>query len=222
MELGDVWAKVANQGRLTPQEIDFLKREGRNTQLRNSLIAGNTSADGSLSVPLQFFPIFSERLETAKASITIPIPGGYRNIIIKGSGSVDTASGGNIWGQANNDAGASNYAWHLISGDGGTVGAIEDTSFHAFALGVFGTTGAGAGVSGSFRSEIIGYSGNVWKKNILSQIYTSEFNAQYVTGSTWASTAPIQSIKIFGTNNTLVEGTANLAAGCEFAVYLEK
>jgi hypothetical protein len=50
MELGDLWVKVANNLRLTSQEQEFLRLEGRNTQQRNTQVAGIVDADGSLSV----------------------------------------------------------------------------------------------------------------------------------------------------------------------------
>lgn len=177
--------------------------------------------DGKLNTQLIDFPvdvIHNEVLKKDEASLVIFPASIYEIIMIAGSGSITSANGGNIWAQFNGDTGASNYAWQLISGTGGTVGGAEDTSFHAVALGVFGTTGAGAGVNGSFRAEIIHPQG-VWKKNVLSHTYTAEFNDLYLLGSTWANTDPIKSIEIFGTDNTLAKGTTNLASGSLFTVY---
>lgn len=46
MELSDLWLKMAKNESLTPQELDFLRIQGKNTQQNNALTAGNTSADG--------------------------------------------------------------------------------------------------------------------------------------------------------------------------------
>ena len=46
MQLEDVWAKLAKQERLTPEELDFLKMQGRETQQRNAFVAGNTTHKG--------------------------------------------------------------------------------------------------------------------------------------------------------------------------------
>lgn len=47
MQLEDVFAKLANQARLTPEELDFLRIQARETQQRNSQVGGWTSADGN-------------------------------------------------------------------------------------------------------------------------------------------------------------------------------
>ena len=214
------------EGSITEPQIETLQREfnefGKREEKYKAWLRMQDNKIGTEFLDLPLFEAYTHKLEKVYSSIIIPIQGGYRNIIIKGSGSVDAATGGNIWAQVNGDAGAAQYAWHLIGADGATVWAAQDTSFHALALGVFGTISVGVGVNGSFHAEIIGYESVVWKKNCLSQIYTAEFNAQYKMGSTWNSTDAINSLEIFGTNDTLVKGTANLLEGCEFSVYLER
>jgi hypothetical protein len=221
----ELMSKLADGKKLDPferEQLRLIKRQMDENYVNVGLWTNHDRSVNTDYLNLPYFQVYSERLVEALASITIRVPSGGRNLIIKGSGSIDTANGGNIWAQVNGDTGASNYAWQLVTGDGSTVSATEDTTFHGLALGVFGTTGAGAGVNGSFRAELIGYGSTVWKKNCISTIYTAEFNAQHFVGSTWTNTDPIHTIEIFGTNNTLAKGTANLAAGCEFVVYLEK
>ena len=46
MELSDLWLKMAKNESLTPQELDFLRIQGKNTQQNNAQTAGNTGADG--------------------------------------------------------------------------------------------------------------------------------------------------------------------------------
>lgn len=211
--------KIGRNDPLNAQELSFLRDETRALEEIKSLVKGWVMPGTSKPI---FQPalvkIFSVVLAENTASIILPIPTDYKNLIIKGSGSVTVANGGNIWAQFNGDTG-NNYAWQLISGIGtGAAGALEDTTFHGVALGVFGTTGAGAGVSGSFLSEIVHYQGP-WKKNVLSHTYTAEFNDLYVMGSTWANVDAIRSIEIFGTDNTLAKGTASLAAGSLIGIY---
>jgi hypothetical protein len=49
MQLGDILMKVANNARLTPQEMEFLNRSGKETQQRNAQISGWTDASNTAS-----------------------------------------------------------------------------------------------------------------------------------------------------------------------------
>jgi hypothetical protein len=46
MNLEDIWSKMANQARLTPEELDFLKMQGRETQQRNAAVSGWIAGNG--------------------------------------------------------------------------------------------------------------------------------------------------------------------------------
>ena len=73
MELADIWEKIAKRIELTPQEMDFLKGAGRETQKRNAQIAGWTNADGTanLQSPRISSPIFATNaLSTFKLTRT--------------------------------------------------------------------------------------------------------------------------------------------------------
>ncbi len=50
MELGSILVKIAKNEQLSPQELDFVKRLGNETQTRNSQLAGMIGADGNLSL----------------------------------------------------------------------------------------------------------------------------------------------------------------------------
>ena len=50
MELSDIWLKMAKNESLTPQELDFLRIQGKNTQQNNAQIAGWVNADGTLNL----------------------------------------------------------------------------------------------------------------------------------------------------------------------------
>lgn len=173
---------------------------------------------GSQYLDLPFAVLYSNVLEKDMASVTINLPTDFRNLMILGSGSITSANGGNVWAQFNGDTG-NNYAWQFVKADNTTISGTQDTADPYAVLGVFGTTGAGAGVNGSFTAHIPNYTSSVWKKNVISQLYTAEFNDLYLAGSTWANTNPITSIEIFGTDNTLAKGTTNLAAGSLLTVW---
>lgn len=50
MELSDLWLKMAKNENLTPQELDFLRIQGKNTQQNNALTAGWVNADGTMDL----------------------------------------------------------------------------------------------------------------------------------------------------------------------------
>lgn len=50
MELSDLWLKMAKNESLTPQELDFLRIQGKNTQQNNALTASWVNADGTLDL----------------------------------------------------------------------------------------------------------------------------------------------------------------------------
>lgn len=66
MELSDLWLKMAKNETLTPQELDFLRMQGKNTQQNNAQTAGNTSADGSANFIRPFIesPIWRNALNS--------------------------------------------------------------------------------------------------------------------------------------------------------------
>lgn len=50
MELADIFEKLANNARLTPHEMDFLKNSMRQTQMSNSFVAGTQNGQSSINV----------------------------------------------------------------------------------------------------------------------------------------------------------------------------
>lgn len=215
MPFPDIMMKMADAQPLTPSEREELRQISQVMDSQRQILTAWTGFDKKLNSDFIKFPIsflHNEVLEQDKASIFVYPPSVYRTLIILGSGSITTANGGNVWAQFNGDTG-NNYAWQYIKGDNTTISGTQDTSDPYVVLGVFGTTGAGAGVNGSFIAFIPNSNSNVWKKNVESIIYTAEFNDLYLAGSTWADTTPVTSIEIFATDNTLVKGTASLASG---------
>jgi len=50
MELSDLWLKMARNENLTPQELDYLRIQGKNTQQNNAQTAGWVNADGTMDL----------------------------------------------------------------------------------------------------------------------------------------------------------------------------
>lgn len=214
---GQLLRKLAEGQTLLESEIMQLERALDGYDNFASLLQSH-SVVGSreLRVEQNFEVLYSKVLEVDTTSIQIALPAVFRTILIYGSGSITSANGGNIWAQFNGDTG-NNYMWQALAVTP-TVTGFQDTSDPFVAIGLFGTTGAGAGVNGSFRAEIVHAHGG-WKKNVLAQCYTAEFNDLYLMGSTWQNTNPIETMEIFGTDNTLVKGSTNIAAGSLLSVY---
>ena len=218
MELGHVAEKIAKGEKLSQQEMTFWTSSMRGTQVKNTIVSGNVNPQGQIAVDFPFQRIFREKFEVNKSTVSVDIPPGYDHLLVIWSGSITTANGGNVWAQFNGDTG-NNYQWQFVKTDNTTISGTQDTVDPYVVLGVFGTTGAGAGVNGSFSAKIISYGSDVWKKNVISEIYTAEFNDLYVAGSSWANTSPIKTIEIFATDNTLVKGSASIAAGSIITIY---
>ena len=66
MELSDLWLKMARNESLTPQELDYLRIQGKNTQQNNAQAAGNVNADGKMQLinPYIDSPIWKNALNS--------------------------------------------------------------------------------------------------------------------------------------------------------------
>ena len=216
----DLLLKIANNSRLTPQELDELGRFGTETQQRNSFIAGNTTPQNTLSVPFPFFPIYSEILVADTASLTINIPSGYKHILFIGSGRlVSSASYGElIKVQFNGDTG-SNYVYAYISGNGAGAAIAyngSDSANHV-RFGSFTGSSAAADSVSSFWAFVQNYGSTSFHKNFnsLSNRETDvagHNNIEVHTGA-WKSNAAIESVTI-----TPVAGS--FAAGSALSIFL--
>jgi hypothetical protein len=211
--------KLGSGQTLDAADLAQLRDEARAVEEAKNLVKSWVVAGSNIPI---FQPpivtIYSKILVEDITSLSIRIPQDYKHLILFASGTITTANGGNIWAQFNGDTG-NNYTWQFIKGDNTTLTGNQDTADPYVALGVFGTTGAGAGVNGSFRAEFPHYNSSTFKKNVLSHAFTAEFNDLYLLGSTWQDTDPITDIEIFGTDNTLAKGTASIASGSVFSLY---
>lgn len=216
----DLLLKIANNARLTPGELAELARFGTETQLRNSFIAGNTTAENKLNVSLNFQLIFEEKFNADKASVFIDnVPSVFSNIMIVGSGSVTTATGGNLYAQLNGDTG-NNYLWLYLQGTGIAAASAKTLATSQLILGQFSNTGDPTGSSSPFQANLFHANGNLHK----TVISTSEYDdgttySIYLIGGKWKNTTPINSILLYGTDSTGVKGTASIKAGSVISVY---
>lgn len=72
MELADIWLKMAKNESLTPQELDFLRIQGKSTQQNNAQTAGWVNADGKnqFNTPYIKSPIWDNALHSTVFDLT--------------------------------------------------------------------------------------------------------------------------------------------------------
>lgn len=217
MEFADVLAKVANNARLTGEEMGFLRRVGRETQERNAQVAGWSQVGRpDLNIRFPFAVIYSETLEVAVASITIQVPGDYRHLFIMGSMRTDFAAYNDTIGlRFNGDTGA-NYRTAYEGAQNTTQLAAQNATATYFGIGTSTGASATAGSHGNFFAFATNVYGSAWK-SIISVSGTSEYSATDIVtllnSGHWKNTAPVTSLTIFSANS------ANLIAGCILGVY---
>lgn len=198
----DIYEKIASNIKLTPQEMDLWRRS----------FAKNTRS-GSATANLVHY----ETLASAKASVTINVPSSCDVLEIIGTGRIDQATGGVIWIQINGDTG-NNYHHRLVRTDGTTVTTTGGTAQSHALAGVFALSGAAANIVGSFSIQLLHCYGS-FHKNIVGIANDPGAGYTRYIGGGWGSTAPINTIEIYGTDNTATKGTANLAAGSVISAY---
>lgn len=201
----DIYEKVANNIKLTPQEMELWK-SGFNKPI------AVTQSSGGL--------VFYETLAVAKASVTIQVPSSCDNLLIIGTGRISAATGGVIWIQINADTG-NTYTYQAIKTDGTTVTTFAAAATSKIYIGVFSVSGATADVQGSFYLRILNCYG-AFHKNMVGLSYDPGGTSSRTHYGTWASTKTIQTIELFGTDNTNTKGSANIAAGSVFSAYQMK
>ncbi len=213
MELGKVWRKIAEGQRLTVEEKQFLELEGRNTQLRNSFVAGQTNAQSTLDIKFPFFPFYSEKLQQNTTSITIPIPSGYNHLFIMGSGRSTDAVVDTVALRFNGDTG-NNYSTELMQRADTTQSGGQNLSTSSAGLGSFVEVGGSAGVAASFFAVIPNYNSSFMKTVMAFSNYrNASFRYAIMRTSFWDNTTPIEKLTFFALSGSDIE------AGALFSVY---
>lgn len=180
-------------------------------------VKDNKIGAGHLDLP--FTPIYSQVLTEDVASLTIPIPGGYKHILIMGHGRSSAANGGVVFVRFNGDT-ASNYRDSYILGNESSVssGGSDDTQFP---VGIFANSGDPTGRAGIFESHIPHYTSKFHKMSMNQAYYNDDVTRTvYIFNSLWKNTDPITSMEIYVTDNTSVKGTSNMVSGSVLSVYL--
>lgn len=211
----DLLLKIANNARLTPSELDDLGRFGTATEQRNAFVGGNTSAGGALNVPTPFFPIYSEVFQAVTASVTIPIPSGFKHLMILGNGRTTFASAAeNIYCRFNADSGA-NYDHETIYRLNNTSSGNQDLALTAVVVGTFAAGSSDANTSGNLVAFIPNCQSPFFKgaTAIGGGYFTAAAGAIVFTDfGQWESTATIQSV-------TLLPEAGSFAAKTALSVY---
>ncbi len=222
MELGDLLVKIANNARLTPQEMDVLKRIGNETQQRNSFVAGNTTPTNQLALNLPIVLLYSETLQNTTAQININIPSNYNHILLVGSGRSDVGAVGSGVGfvvlRFNGDTG-SNYAYTYDGVAGSVFDKAQALTTTRPIIGQFpGTTitaqstGYLFGMASNLRSNTL------WKSFIVidGSFYDAGV-ASYNSYGIWKSTSPaeVANLTVYDTAAT----QANFVAGTQISVF---
>jgi hypothetical protein len=209
----DLLKKIANNSRLTPQELDELGRFGTETQQRNSFVAGNTTPQNTLNIPFPFFPIYSEVFNTDVANVSIDIPQDYKHLFIIGSGrTTDTGGSQYVSVVFNSDTG-NNYSCELMQRANTTQSGSQTLSLAYAPLGFFLDDTLATDQASSFFSIIPHYQSQKYKTVItLGNYRNPSFRYALIQSSFWDSTAKIQNI-------TFKSSAGNLKAGSVISVY---
>lgn len=198
-KLEDLWAKMANQARLTPEELQDLKIHGKSTEQRNAFVAGNTTPQGTLNVQTAFFSLYSKILEKNETSVRVEIPGNYRHLLIYGAGRIDSKAGSDAvyLDMIFNDDAGTNYARSTLVQSGATVAGSAVTGESA-RIGHLTADGSPADYAGSFECSIPHYGSSFYKQSIArgGPFYDTGY-PQTLHKSSWSSTAKITSITLF-------------------------
>ena len=142
------------------------------------------------------------------------IPAGYSHLQVRGIARGTTADTlVLVRFQLNSDTG-NNYARHIITGDGSTVGVAADASQSVGGVGNFAAANASASIFGTAVLDILDYA-NTNKYKTVRSLSGNDRNGAGTVGlfsSLWLSTSAITSIKIF-------PAAGNFAQYSSFALY---
>jgi hypothetical protein len=159
------------------------------------------------------------------ATVTVPsggvasiefagIPTGYKHLQVRGIARGTTADTSVLLRfQLNSDTG-SNYARHIITGDGSTVGVAADASQTLGGVGNISAATATSSIFGVVVCDILDYA-NTNKYKTIRSLAGNDRNGSGVVGlfsSLWMNTNAISTIKLF-------PAAANFAEYSSFALY---
>jgi hypothetical protein len=209
--LSDLLKKIANNAKLTPQELDELGRFGTETQQRNAFVAENITAQNSLNITFPFYPIYSEVLQSDTASVDIVVPQNTKNLFVVINGRITAATTADfVLARFNNDSG-SNYRWAYEGANGTTQTAQQGSGTSYLILGDLSGTSIADNYAGSVIAWILNCKSNLYKTVICNQTVSiwdgggNTFTA--MESGTWMSTATINTVKIYPALGNFLAGT---------------
>jgi len=144
------------------------------------------------------------------------IPSTYQHLQIRAIGrTADTQTYDNTWVSFNGDTTASNYNWHNLLGDGGSVSTQAFTSSRVLINAVFTGTAVNSSIFGTFITDILDYANTSKFKTTrsLAGVDTNGAGRLMLQSSLWQSTSAITSIAL--TNGS----GANFPQHSSFALY---
>lgn len=135
------------------------------------------------------------------------IPSTYQHLQIRGIGRLDVVTGGVTGRVRLNSDSATNYASHLLYGDGSSALATSQTSATTMYLGRIPGDAATSNVVGSFIIDIHDYASTSKYKTIrvFNGVDNNEANTDYwvsMTSGLWMSTSAVNSVTIYSSNTT--------------------
>lgn len=224
MELEQLLEKMAKGERLNPLERRELREEARAlTEIRNlaqSWVFQGTSIPIFVPPMVRIYPVDGKALGANMTSLTIPIPGDYSHLEIHGNGRSSAATSGTVFLQFNGDTTVGNYQWTYVLGNGTVASSGQDISDPHIPIGQFSNSGDAAGSASSFFCRIPHYTSSFTKMTLSETYYNDNISRDlYHIGGKWISTAKINSLEIYVTDNTSIKGTSNIVAGSLISVY---
>lgn len=154
--------------------------------------------------------IYSKVLAEDTASLTIPIPGGYKHLMIMGQGRSTNAGTGNEFlnAEINGDTGT-NYNVEALIGTGVTASADDTYLANVyFPVGFLVANGQDAGKAGTFFTFMPHYTSNFNKVSLMVAGYSggTAFHIA-VFHSQWMNTSVVKSMRLWGSANNMLKGS---------------
>jgi hypothetical protein len=176
--------------------------------IKNKLRRGNLLVGNDAFIPNSYESIASATGTGSASTITFSsIPGTYQHLQIRGIGRLDVLTGG-VTGRVrlNSDTG-SNYASHLLYGNGTSALATSQTSATTMYLGRVPGDSATSNVVGSFIIDIHDYASTSKYKTIrvFNGVDNNAADTDFwvsMTSGLWMSTSAVDSVTLYSSNST--------------------
>lgn len=220
---GQLLARLARGDKLLESEVQQLERAIDGYDNYSSILQSNTAMGGrELNIPFPIANLYSQTLDSAVASINVPIPAQYNHFMIIGSGRSDVGAVGAGLGfvimRFNGDT-DSNYAYTYDGVQSDTFDKGQATSSALPIVGQFPGTTLTAQSTGYLFGFVSNLRSNIyWKSFIVldGSFFDSGVASENAYGI-WKSTNPVTEI-----NLTIVDSAAtaaNFVAGSTISVF---